>query len=541
MKKGAALAAIVLVLAFVVTGCPNPSGPGLDTVATPTFSPAAGTYDADQSVTIACATSGATIYYTTNGSTPSTSSTQSTGAISVSGSGTTTIKAIAAKSGMTTSAVASAAFTISYLTTVATPVLSPTAHDNYEDVSVDITDATPGASIYYTTNGTAPSTSSTPYTTTIHLTGDNTTTWVRAIAVKAGMNPSAEASSTYWIKYVYTAGYQATSGNQYPYFWKGSVATYLQNGTGFYGGMDSISVNSANGWVYAAGYQRVPVQTYNYGVSWVDNGSTSSPTLMTQDTYDAEAQSVWYDSSYMYTAGWYGTSSRKIACYWRDGSTFGLAGDGSHDAQAFSITVSSGTFYVAGYFSDGSKDTPCYWTGASGTSGSKIDLVGDGTGLHSARAFSIVVDSTNFYAAGYYSDGSKKIPCFWYGSKGTAGNKVDLPGGLYDAVAQSVCRSAGGTTYTAGYFDDGSKQVPCYWEGVTGHPLAGDGTHDAQATGIVYNTYGSHAFISGWYGTGTATVACFWDAVTGTGISRHELTATTSGAEAKASSICIMP
>ncbi|MGD0092796.1 MAG: chitobiase/beta-hexosaminidase C-terminal domain-containing protein, partial [Planctomycetota bacterium] len=80
-------------------------------MATPTFNPAGGTYSTAQSVTLSCATTGATIYYTLDGTTPSASSTKYTGAINV--AATTTIKAYAVNAGMTNSAVASAAYTIS--------------------------------------------------------------------------------------------------------------------------------------------------------------------------------------------------------------------------------------------------------------------------------------------------------------------------------------------------------------------------------------------------------------------------------------------
>ncbi|MBI3487323.1 MAG: chitobiase/beta-hexosaminidase C-terminal domain-containing protein, partial [Acidobacteria bacterium] len=61
---------------------------GLQTVAAPTFSPAAGAYASAQTVTLSTATTGATICYTTDGSTPTTSSTSYASPIQVSASQT---------------------------------------------------------------------------------------------------------------------------------------------------------------------------------------------------------------------------------------------------------------------------------------------------------------------------------------------------------------------------------------------------------------------------------------------------------------------
>jgi hypothetical protein len=81
-------------------------------VATPTFTPAAGTYTTAQNVQISTTTSGAQIFYTTDGTDPRTSGTRQTytGAIAV--ATTTTLNAYATSSGLTDSAVATAAYTI---------------------------------------------------------------------------------------------------------------------------------------------------------------------------------------------------------------------------------------------------------------------------------------------------------------------------------------------------------------------------------------------------------------------------------------------
>ncbi|MBR4829684.1 MAG: chitobiase/beta-hexosaminidase C-terminal domain-containing protein [Muribaculaceae bacterium] len=91
---------------------------GTTTVATPTFSPEAGTYTSAQNVTISTTTSGATIHYTIDGSTPTTDSPVYSTPIEV--NSTTTIKAIAMKSGMNNSAVATATYTINLPTTANT-------------------------------------------------------------------------------------------------------------------------------------------------------------------------------------------------------------------------------------------------------------------------------------------------------------------------------------------------------------------------------------------------------------------------------------
>jgi streptogramin lyase len=161
-------------------------------VAEPTFAPAEGLYDSPQSVTISTTTPGAVIRYTTDGSTPTdTYGTVYGGPVTV--SSTQAVKAMAYKPWSPSSTVASASYTIQ----VVAPTFSPGAGTFASAVNLTISTTTTGATIRYTTDGSAPSeTQGTIYTVPFSVPSTQT---VRAIAYKAGLPDSAVAAAAYVI------------------------------------------------------------------------------------------------------------------------------------------------------------------------------------------------------------------------------------------------------------------------------------------------------------------------------------------------------
>jgi len=164
--------------------------PDAQTVATPAFNPPGGSYSSTQNVTISCATSGATIRYTTNGNSPTEYSTAYSGPLTVSQD--TTIKAKAFKSGWNPSSTASS----TYCFATATPIFYPAGGVYNGSLNVTISCATSEATIHYTTDDSEPTVFSPLYSSPIIVSQSTT---IKAKAFKSGWNSSFTASASYVI------------------------------------------------------------------------------------------------------------------------------------------------------------------------------------------------------------------------------------------------------------------------------------------------------------------------------------------------------
>jgi len=178
------------VLTYATAGATSPLT-ALLPAATPIFSLSSGDYATGQTLTITDATSGATIYYTTDDTLPTTSSPQYTGPITISSS--EAVIAIAAAPGYANSTWGSAVYLINNV--LPTPTILPAGGTYNTSQTVTIREWL-NTDVYYTTDGTTPTTSSTRYTGPFTV---NSTETINAIVIASGYTNSAVATAAYTI------------------------------------------------------------------------------------------------------------------------------------------------------------------------------------------------------------------------------------------------------------------------------------------------------------------------------------------------------
>jgi hypothetical protein len=302
--------------------------------AAPVLNPAGGSYAGSVSVAMTTTTPGASIYYTTNGNTNS--PLLYTGPILVTSS--EAIQAATAAVGFTNSALVTNTYTIS--SAAAIPTFSPVSGSYASAQTVTISDATAGATIYYTTNGTTPTTSSAVYTGPITV---STTEPLKAIAVAASLSNSAVGTSAYTISTAtpavnFASGFTATNLNLY-----GATIT---NGA-------LQLTNGGMGENYLAWYLKpVNVQAFTSDFNFQDTSATADGfTFVLQNSPNG----VWALGA--------------------NGANLGYAGIGSSVAIKFDLYNDSG---------EGNDSTGFYVNGAAPTMPS-VDMTTSGVNLRSGN------------------------------------------------------------------------------------------------------------------------------------------------------------
>jgi hypothetical protein len=231
------------------------------------------------------------------------------------------------------------------------PVLNPGGETFSGSVSIAMTDSTPNASIYYTTNGSTPTTSSTKYNGAINITTSQT---IKAVAAATGFTPSTVTSETYNL--------QSQTGG-------GGSASSINFGSGFGSAQSSITFNGS------AALSNGVLQLTNGGSHEAGTAWFNSILNVTQFTNDFAFQLVNPNADgFTFTIQNNGLNALGIS-----GGDLGYAGITRSVAVKFDLYSNNG---------EGADSTGLYQNGVEPLTPAS-DLSGAGIDLHSGHKFSV--------------------------------------------------------------------------------------------------------------------------------------------------------
>jgi poly(beta-D-mannuronate) lyase len=291
-------------------------------VAAPTFNPPAGTYSGPQSVTISTTTAGASIHYTTDGSTPTPSTgTPYTGPVTISSS--LTLKAIAFKTGMIDSTVTSGNYIISQpdFTISATPssqTVQPGAGTSYT-VNIGNVNGFSGT-VTLSISGLPAGATASFNPASVNMIGSSTLTVSTAASTPAGS---------------YTLTITGTSGSLV----HNTTVTLVVSSPG-----TTVSFEAENLAVTDSGVgTSVQTDANSSNGKWIELMATATGSWMEFTTGNVNA------GTYSFSVMWKGNTTRGISDFFVDGTQVGGTADQYSATQTYpSKTVGTVTFTAAG-------------------------------------------------------------------------------------------------------------------------------------------------------------------------------------------------
>jgi hypothetical protein len=283
-----------------------------------------------------------------------------------------------------TAPTTSAVYTATFQTV---PVFSPAPGSYYNSASVTISDTTPGASIYYTTNGTTPTTGSTLYSGPVTV---SATELLEAIAVAGGSPNSAVTSGIFTIltpaKLTTPTPDTSTplSGTSVAFTWTaGNVATHYMLYMGNTGPGSSNLYNSGNVTVLTKTVSDLP-----------SNGQTVNARLYSL------INGAWTYTDYTYVA--YGSPTPAVLTTPAPDTSTPLTGT----SVAFSWTPGNVATHFEFYLGTTVGSSNLYGSGSvTATTETVSNLPSNGETLH-ARLYSLIDGAWQYTDYTYVATGS---------------------------------------------------------------------------------------------------------------------------------------
>jgi hypothetical protein len=505
MKKIALLTAIAIALILATSCQQNLNVGGDSTVTAPTILTATGG-DGQVALTWSNSPNAVTykVYYKKNAVTVTTS--DNTGNKSLIATNSTTITgldngwtyAFAVVAVGTGNAVStpSAVMTAATGGSAAMPTFTVPAGTYAGTTNVTISSTTPGASIAYSTTGTATRSSTVVSSgSSVAIASSET---LSAIAFVPGWNTSEDStanSAAYKIIDLYLLG-KNTGGN--PVTWQNGTASSALSGSG----MIATGMTVAGGNVYVVGYGYGASLLYYTACYW-KNGTRKD--LIASPTTDSHGMAIAVDGSgNVYVAG---SDESKHACYWVDNgssvSAHSFSVSGVSEANA--IALSGTDVYAAGYdyyaLTQSGTRRACYWL----NTGSKTWVSGQTD--YESIAWGIAYNGSYVMTAGTQYGLAYNNALYWQGS-----NAYALPPGGGGSFGFSSFYSAG-TLYVAGNYQ-GAYTNACYWTAVPGSsPTTAQVDLYKEATSTTARSIflsGSDLYLAGLTYVSGAPAGCYW-------------------------------
>jgi hypothetical protein len=171
----------------------------------------------------------------------------------------------------TQSSVTAYGLLVNALPSAATPTLSPAPGAYTSAQAITLTDTTPGASIYYTTNGSTPTLGSTLYSAPFQA---SSTEVIQAIAIASGYSVSTPASGTYFFSLPPVVNL---------------APDYTVDGIGKYGKVPVNGGLDGNGDAYASNLLHSPISwggsTFTLGAAGAADAVTSTTIALPSGNY----------------------------------------------------------------------------------------------------------------------------------------------------------------------------------------------------------------------------------------------------------------